>query len=182
MKVRLLIAGIALFGALTSALFSQNKAEMSADDQKKIVSLADTFFGALKRGASAEITALLHPDVQIKSIAAQDLKKMIDDLLEAKISAVDYIMKTTGNNISYFTGANTQKAYAVISYTVGSEISLDEIEMKDSDSIPVYFLQVNMSYQDAAKAAPAGAAKKSKRAEVEIVSFKGGYRIIGFIF
>lgn len=180
MKLRSLLAGIAV-AVLSSALFGQTKVEMPADEQKKIVTLAESFFGALKRGASAELTPLLHPDVQIKSIAAQDLKKMIDDLLEAKISAVDYIMKTTGNNISYFTGGNTQKAYSIVSYAVGGDISLDEIEMKDADAIPVYFLQVNMSYQDAGKSG-AAPAKKNKRAEVEIVSVKGGYRIIGFIF
>lgn len=176
-----MILTIAIAALSVTFAFGQAKNELPAADQKKISGTAESFLTAIKKNAVPEIAPLLYPGVQVRSVTQQDLKKTIDDLLVAKITAVEYIMKTTGNNISFFTRDNEQRTYALLEYKLTDEINVDEIELKDGSFTAVYFMQASLIFTESVKGSE-NTVKKTKRAEVEIIPYKNSYRIIGFIF
>ncbi len=176
----ILVLVIAFCFSFNTILFAQSGENITPYIRSAVESITENTFRYLKRNQPNSIKQYLYPGLTIGLLNSDELRDLTLDFITEDISEFEYKLKTSGNNMAFF---SEQNGKIISDYKVLKEIYVGSTIDNDNKTLNYHFVRVNVLYQNVviSNSGEISQNPDEKQVEIQIVQVRNEFKIIGFI-
>lgn len=176
----ILVLVLAFCFSFNTVLFAQSGENITPYIRTAVENIAENTFRYLKRNQPNNIRQYLYPGITIALLDSDELRELMIDFTSESISEFDYKLKTSGNNMAFFSEKNGK---IISDYKVLKEIYVGNTIDNDNKRLNYHFLRINVFYHNIVtnSSGETSHIPAEMQVEIQIAQVRNEFKIIGFI-